>query len=444
MRGAGGKKEVAVLAWPLAVGMLSFTVMGVTDTILMGQVGTQSQAGVGLGTIMIFFVVAFFRGVTSGAQGLVSAADGAGDGDRVLRAAGAALMIGLITGFLATVFGLLVASWVLPLLSDESVVVSAAGDYLTVRAWALPISVVSFGMMSVLQGLGDTKIRMWASIAGNGVNILFDFVFIFGWGPIPAMGATGAALATVLGLATMCALYAWRFRRVVGRPLMPTREVLRSTVEIGLPAGAQAGLGSLAFATMTAVLAKVGSAHLAANQIALNVISVSFLPGYGLGEAAGVLAGRYLGAGKPRTAARAIKSARGIALVVMGLCGVVFWLAGAAIVGVFTKDHNVQVIAESLLICAALFQLFDAIVMVNLCALRNIGDTRFTFLATAIAAWLIMLPLTYFLGVRMGFGATGAWCGMIFEMAVLAVLTGRRVAGVRTGQVGRLDLLLGR
>ena len=91
----------------------------------------------------------------------------------------------------------------------------------------------------------------------------------------------------------------------------------------------------------------------------------------------------------------------------MGLCGVVFCLAGGLIVAAFTHDSEVAVIAESLLICAAVFQLFDAVVMVNLCALRNIGDTRFTFVATTVAAWGIMLPMTYWLAMSLGLGATG-------------------------------------
>lgn len=444
MRGEGGRKEVAQLAWPLAVGMLSFTVMGVTDMILMGRVGTAAQAGVGLGVTLVFLVAAFFRGVTSGAQSLVAAADGAGDLRRVLRAAGAALVIGLVAGVLAAGAGVVMALFGLDFITDDPGVRDAARDYISIRALALPLSMVSFGIMSVLQGLGDTRIRMWASIAGNATNIVLDFVLIFGLGPIPAMGAAGAALATVAGILVMLVMYAWRFRRVVGLPERPTPEVLKSTIAIGLPAGAQAGLGTLAFSTMTIILAKVGTAHLAASQIALNVISVSFLPGYGLGEAAGVLAGRYIGAEKPRTAARAIRSAREMALLVMGVCGVIFCLAGGAIVSVFTHDAEVAMIAESLLICAAVFQLFDAVVMVNLCALRNIGDTRFTFMATTFAAWFIMLPLTYWLGMELGLGATGAWCGLIVEMMVLAIITGIRVTGVRDGRVGRLDLLLGR
>ena len=120
------------------------------------------------------------------------------------------------------------------------------------------------------------------------------------------MGETGAAIATVAGQAVMLAMYAYRFRRVIGRPRRPTREVLRSALAIGLPGGTQAMMGTLAFMAMTVILARVGAVHLAATEIALNIISLSFLPGYALGESGGVLVGRYLGAGDREAAARSV------------------------------------------------------------------------------------------------------------------------------------------
>ena len=208
MNGEGGRREVAVLAWPLAIGMLSFTVMGVTDTILMGQVSTPAQAGVGLATTLVFAVTAFFRGITSGAQSLVAAADGASDSVRIRQASGAAIGFGAVTGCLALVLVLIVGVWGLPHLSDDQALVSAASDYVWVRAFGLPVSLVAFGLMSALQGIGDTKIRMWASIAGNAVNVVLDCILIFGFGPIEALGASGAALATVGGQLVMCLMYA--------------------------------------------------------------------------------------------------------------------------------------------------------------------------------------------------------------------------------------------
>lgn len=443
MRGHGGKREVARLAWPLAVGMLSFTLMGVTDTLLVGHVSTAAQAGVGLAAILTFTFMAFFRGVITGAQSLVAAADGAGDRARVRGAASAALVLGVVAGLVAAIGLALVSAFVLDWLVADPAIAASARRYLTWRVFGVPLDLIGFALMSALQGLGETRTRMWASLAGNALNIVLDLVLIFGVGAIPAMGEAGAGLATAVGAAAMLAIFAWRFGQLIGRPRWPAAEVLRSAVAIGLPAGAQGLGGTLAFTVMNLALARAGAAHLAASQIVFNIMSLSFLPGFGLGEAGGVLVGRYLGAGKPRTAARAMRSARTIALWVMSGCGLLFALFGEWLAGFFNPDPAVTALAGQLMLFGAVFQTFDAAVMVHLCALRGAGDTRFTLAATLAAAWGLTVPLTLALGLWAGWGAPGAWLGLTLEIAVLAWVTGRRVGGLRGGRVGRLDLLLG-
>ena len=122
---------------------------------------------------------------------------------RVRQACGRGIMLGLLSGVIATAFTLLFARYVLAGLAVDESVAQHADGYMTVRALGLPIALLSFAAMSCLQGLGDTRIRMWASLAGNAVNIVLDLILIFGAGPIPALGAEGAAWATVGGVSTM-------------------------------------------------------------------------------------------------------------------------------------------------------------------------------------------------------------------------------------------------
>ncbi len=394
---AGGHREVTALAWPLAVGMVSFTLMGVADTLVMGQVGTVAQAGVGLGATFVWTFMAFFRGLSTGAQSVVAAADGAGNRDRVERAAASGLLVGL-----------------------------------------------GSGLMAGLQGLGDSRARMHASVAGNVVNIGLDLVLVFGLGPIPALGEAGAAWATVVGAAVMLGIYAWRWGRLVGRPRWAGRDVLRSSLTLGLPAGAQALVETLAFATMNVVLARMGAVQLAASQIVLNVVSLSFLPGYALGEAGGILVGRYVGARRPEAAQRALRSARGQALWFMGACGLLFAVAPGLVAAPFTRDPAVVELAATLLLVAALFQVLDAAAMVNLCVLRSVGDTRFTLLWCSAASWGLMVPAVLLFGVWLEWGAVGAWLGLLLEITFLAGVTWRRVGGLQDGRIVRMELLLGR
>ena len=443
MRGPGGKREVASMAWPLAIGMLSYTLMGLVDTLLMGRVSTPAQAGVGLATTLMWIAISFFRGLASGSQSVVAAADGKGDGGRVQRAASAGVLIGGGSGVLAAAMVAAIVGIALHPLVGDPQISGPTERYIGVRIWGLPLEMIGFGYLAGLQGLGDTKARMWVSLAGNGCNALLDMVLIFGVGPIPALGERGAALATVFSAALMAVLYGRRYRHRIGRLVRPDREVIKSAVELGLPSAMQGLLGVIAFAPMNLIMARAGAVHLAVTEIVLQIASVSFLPGFGVSEAGGVLVGRYLGGGKPRTAARTVRSARVLALVLMGACGLVFATAGDQIASVFSQDPEVVNIAGQLMLFAAAFQMLDAVAMVHLCALRSAGDTRFTLLVTSLASWCVTVPAALILGLYLGWGAPGAWLGLTVEIGLLAVITGWRVSGIRRGRVGRLDLLLG-
>lgn len=442
-RRRGSRDEVARMAGPLSIGMLSFTLMGLVDTLLMGRVGTVAQAGVGLGAIACYAFTGFFRGLAAGPQSLVSAGDGAGDRHRVRRAGTAAPLFGAIGGLILAGILWLVGTYALGPLADDPAVVAEAGPYVRIRALAMPFSIGAWGLMAALQGLGDTRTRMWASLAGNAVNIGLDFVLIFGWGPIPAMGAAGAAWATNIGELVMLGVFVVVWRRRFGRPVWPGREVFVSGARIGLPAGLQWAQGGFAFGIMSVVLARVGPAHLAANQIVINIVSLSFLPGYALSEAAGVLVGRYLGAGRRAGAARSVRSARQIAWAVMGLCGVIFVTLGDPIASLFTTDPEVHRLVVQLLLLAAVTQLFDAAAMVHFGALRGAGDTRFTLLAAMGGSWGLLVPLSIVLGYTLGWGAVGTWVALTGEVAFIALITAPRVVGLSRGRVGRMDLLLG-
>jgi MATE family multidrug resistance protein len=194
---------------------------------------------------------------------------------------------------------------------------------------------------------------------------------------------------------------------------------------------------------MSLILARVGSTHLAASEIVIHIVSVSFLPGWGLSEAGGILVGRYLGAGQRRYAARAIGSARVIALCFMGICGLLFALRGHWLASLFTLDPEVARIAGILLLFAAVFQIFDALAMVHIGAMQGAGDTRFALIVCTATGWGITVPTALILGLWMGWGAPGAYLGLTIEIIILAFITGWRVRGIASGKVGRMDLLLG-
>jgi MATE family multidrug resistance protein len=422
-------KAVLKLAWPVVVSMLSYTAMGVVDTLWVGRLGTAPLAAVGLAAVAVHLLQAFPIGLMSGARVVVSQRHGAEDAEGARRAARLAVVVALLLGGLVALGGTLGAP-LLAVLGAEGAVLDHAEGYLAFRMLGVPGVFLTFGLGAWFQGRGDTRTPMRATLLANGLNILLDPVFIFGLGPVPAMGVEGAALSTALALTVNSGLLAVAAGRQLGGAL-PTRADLRELWRLGSPIGTRYVLDVASFVLFAAVLARVGEAALAAHVVVIRVVSVSFLPGHAIGEAAGVLVGQAVGAGRPALARQAWRSAVTLALAVMGACSLVFLAAPELLLRPFGASAEVLVTGLALMRVAAAFQLGDAVAMVGLGVLNGAGDTRFTMRASVACAWLVKLPVGVGLALGLGLGATGAWLGLTAEIAAVALLCVLRIRGAR-------------
>ncbi len=192
----------------------------------------------------------------------------------------------------------------------------------------------------------------------------------------------------------------------------------RDVAELGVPTGLQFGVEMLAFTAFTAVLGGIGGSQIAAHQIALNVIRVSFLPGVAVSEAASVMVGRALGKRSLAEADAAVKSALKIAVGFMAACGVVFALAGGLVAGFFSHDQEVVTVARNLLLIAAAFQVLDAVNIVFRGSLRGAKDVRVAAAIGIGTMWLFIPTAAWFLGRNAGMGAFGGWIGFLCETTV--------------------------
>ncbi|WP_168210585.1 MATE family efflux transporter [Persicimonas caeni] len=419
----GSIREVAKMSWPIIVGMLSYTVMGVADTLFVGWIGTSELAAVGLATTAILLLNALFMGTLHGSKVLCSQATGRGCPEEAKR-------FGWAGVYLALPFGLIVAALaffgapIFSLMGGPAEVQALAQDYFWVAAAGSIFWYVAMAICNYFQGIGNTRTPMMISVLANVLNIALDPLLIFGLGPIPAMGVGGAALATVIAQAAGMVVAAVIFMRQVGLIRMPKwRQAVDKVVDLGLPMGIRNALGVGAFTAFTALLARMGEDQLAAHQIALKVMSISFLPGQGLSETVTILIGQYFGAGRFEAARRAFKSTLLIALGLMGTCGVVFFAFGEQLVRVFNSDASVVYLGSKLLLVAAFYQVFDAIAIVATGALNGTGDTKFTMWMGVGSAWLVLLPASYLFAFTLEGGAVGAWLGMTVQLIVLAAVT---------------------
>ncbi|RAL22392.1 hypothetical protein DL240_11115 [Lujinxingia litoralis] len=417
--------KVAGLSWPIVVSMLSFTAMELADTLFVGWLGTAELAAVGLATTATMLINGFFMGTLQGVSVVASQATGANLKERALQSASAGVLLAIPFGLLVVGLSLLDV-WIFQALGGEAHVQAMAREYFGIRALGAGLWYVMLALSNYYQGVGDTRTPMKINIAANVVNVVLDPILIFGVGPIPAMGIEGAAIATVIAQGIGLVAVLAHFVSKSGLVRRVPAEVVRSIARLGLPMGVHYVLGIGAFTLFTALLARMGTVELAAHQIALKVVSVSFLPGKGIGQAATILAGQHVGARAYSEVATSYKAALALTWLLMGLFGLSFWLFHDSIAGVFTSDMATVALAGKLLMVAAVFQLFDATVIVTAGTLNGTGDTRFTMLAGIAGAWFMLVPFAYLFGYVLDWGAVGAWMGMVVEMLMLSIVLALR------------------
>lgn len=414
---------VLTLAWPIMVSMLSHTAMSVVDTIFVGRLGTAQLAAIGLAMTASWLLHAFVNGILSGLKVAISQRVGAREELAAGRLAWQGLWIAGIAGALTAAAGP-IGEPLFALMGGSGAVNGYATAFFSIRMLGAPMLFATFAMNAWFHGHGETRIPMVAALAGNAVNIVLDPVLI------SIYGVQGAAAATVLGLTTSMLLLGWHLRpQLVGVAHHIERAWLAEIWQLGSPIGTRYLLEVGSFAIFAGMLATAGDAELAAHVLVIRIVSVSFLPGYAIGEAASVLVGQAVGAQRPALARQALWRSLELAVGIMAVCALVFWLLPGPLMAPFSATEEVASIAAGLLLVAALFQIFDAVAMVCLSTLNGAGDVRFTMLLSVGAAWLVKLPIGWLLALPLSMGAVGAWLGLTAEIIVVAGLALRRARG---------------
>lgn len=409
--------ELVRLAWPIAVSMLSYSIMTLVDTVFVGRLGANALAGVGLGGVAAFAVTCFGFGLLRSVKVLVSQALGAGQRERLdaYVAAGLVGAVGLGVSFIAVARAVTLA---LPWLAEDGAAGSLAALYLGVRTLGAPVVLAGVALREARYGIGDSATPMRAALGANLTNIALDALFIFGLG----LGVAGAAWATVLAqLVETSVLLSAQSKEGLGFARLRGRH-LADVLRVGLPLGLQFVLEVGSFAVLVVMLARISAVDVAAHQIALQACHFSFLPAMALGEAASVLVGQAVGAGEDGLVRLVARRTLLAASIYTGTCGLVMAVGAGGIVSVFTTDAAVRDTAVQLFWVAAVFQVFDGANSVARSVLRGTGDVRVPAVIAVGIAWVCTPPLTWLLGERLGLGALGGWLGLCLEIVVGALV----------------------
>jgi len=425
-------REIVVLAAPVVISKLSFTAMGLVDTAMVGRLGPSAQGAVGLATTYMFTLYVFGRGLLGVVNTFVSQYEGAGRARSCGLFLGQGIRLAVIAGAITQAILMLSAPlyhWV----GLSEAVADMGYRYMFFRSLGIAGVFGYWAYNGFMEGLGDTRTPMKISLAANVVNIVLDYTLIFGFGPIPAMGVDGAGIATALSNLFMlgCFVYVVHGQRYrdygiasVSRPIL--WPVVGRMVRVGLPMGLQFFFEVGAYLVFTVLVGRVGDVELAANQVAVRLMSVSFMTAWGVSIAATTLVGRHQGEKRPDAAAAAGWRAIALMVAISVVCGVVFVAFPGALAGLFTPYADVAALAATLVVIAAVYQLFDGVNMVAYGALRGAGDTRWPMWAVVATSWGIGVPAVYVLAIPMGLGAVGAWYGMMVMIVCQAGLQAYR------------------
>jgi len=409
------RRSVLTLALPVTVSSLLLRAEGIVAVFLVGGLGAESIAAVGLGQLLAFIATTLVSGISVGANVITAQMWGARRHRDVGQAARHFLWLSVAVSLLLTGFGLLLNEHAMGLLGVEPGVIRLALPYSTLIFILIPFSVLLQVLSAILQGTGDTKTPMHAMIGVNLIHVAIAYPLIYGRWHFPAMGISGAAIAVGFAEAVGTAYLLYRCRPLLHGPNHIRPELLRALWRVGAPVSGERIVQQTGILVYTKIVLLYGTAAYAAHQVGLSIESLSFLPGYGFAIAAATMVGQSIGAGKYTRAKLENWEANRLASLVMAMMGAVFFFFPYVLLRAFTDDETVIELGTVFLKIVALLQVPLALTMVLAGSLRGAGDTHFIMVATTIGMWAVRVPLAIVAGLWLELEVLYVWLAMIAD-----------------------------
>ena len=430
-------KTTFLIAYPVMLSQLGHILVGVADSMMVGALGAEPLAAVSLANSLVSLGLMFGIGVSIAITPLVAAADGGDttyDQSQIFRHG---LVINTVAGLVLAAL-LAGSAPLLPWLDQPMGVVTLATPYLVIIALSMIPFMWFQSFRQYAEGLSFTRTAMVITLSANLLNVLLNYLLIYGYAGLPAMGLNGAGVATLIARVAMAGamtLYVLRSAWFHWSPLRLRslhKALVSKMLKIGVPTGFQYifEVGTFSFASI--MMGWLGTHALAAHQIALNLAAVSYMVATGLAAAATVRIGNQLGQRDMPNLRRVGWSALLMSTLLMGTSAGIFLVLNHWLPTLYVDELPVIEIAASLLVIAAFFQLSDGVQAVALGILRGMADVKIPTLITLLAYWGVGIPIAYVLAFPVGWGAQGVWIGLLISLTVAAVLLVRRFRRLST------------
>ena len=410
---------------------VSRMLMGFIDFAMVSRLGTEAQAAISPASVIVFSVLCLGMGATSTVQTFAAQAMGRGEP----REGSAYAWHGV---YIAVGFGLLIwpitravpgfYQWVGGMADHEAGILALEIDYTRIALWSFTPAVMSVALNGFFLGIQRPRISLISILISIVFNIVANYALIFGHFGFPAMGIRGAAYGTVLAwwvralvlLAAFCSpLFAEQYKTL--RAMMPSRKRMAGIARIGVPASIQWLVDMSAWAVfMVLIIPEFGKTAMAASNIGIQFMHLSFMPAIGLGMALTSQVGFAIGEGDPEKAIARTQLGMKMAMIYMGSIGLIFLVARHPLIGLLTDDPAVIAAGGQVLIWAAIFQVFDALAIIYTNALRGAGDTRWPAVVVFFSCWGIFIGGGYAIAIGLPqWGINGPW--MMCSLYIITV-----------------------
>jgi len=422
------RKAIFMLSIPMILEMMMESIFAIVDIAYVSQVSVNAVATIGLTESVITLVYAVAIGLSMAATAVVARRIGEKDIKGARESAVQAILLGIVVAIMVGAIGFFYAKEILALMGAEQDLINEGYGYTRLLIGGNITILLLFLINAIFRGAGDASIAMWTLVLSNGLNIILDPIFIFGWGPVPEYGVMGAAIATNIGRGTAVLFqlgilfFGWSRIKLRLKDVVVRFSVMFNLINVSLGGIAQFLIGTSSWVFLMRMMSEFGSEVLAGYTIAIRVMLFTLMPSWGMSNAAATLVGQNLGAQQPDRAEISVWKTGMYNAYFMAIVSIIYLLFAHDIVGWFNDN---PVVIENGGLCLQIIAagyVFYAYGMVVTQAFNGAGDTKTPTKINLIAFWMFQLPFAYLAAITFKMGALGVFLAITLAEVMLAII----------------------
>ncbi len=422
------RRAVFMLAIPMILEMLMESIFAVVDIFYVSKVSVNAVATIGLTESVVTLIYAVAIGLSMAATAVVARRIGEKDLKGASQASVQVIFLGVAVAAIISVIGILYPKEILGLMGAEQQLIEDGFGYTQILLGGNVTIMLLFLINAIFRGAGNASIAMWTLIVSNGLNIILDPIFIFGFGPVPAYGVEGAAIATTIGRGTAVLFqlgilfFGYSQIKIALNDLVLQTKIMFNLIKVSLGGIGQFLIGTSSWVFLMRIMSEFGSEVLAGYTIAIRVMMFTFMPAWGMSNAAATLVGQNLGAQKPDRAEDSVWKTGKYNAIFMVLVSIIYLVFAKQIILLFNTDVEVVKYGSLCLQVIAAGYIFYGYGMVVIQAFNGAGDTKTPTWINFICFWMFQLPLAYITAVTLDFGPLGVFISITLAEVLIAVI----------------------